>query len=64
MLKDLINIRQVVSFINDILVEIQSKEEYNKLVEEIFFSIEETSNCSHSEIQYWVNSLISTLAYY
>jgi len=42
LLKDLINIRQVVSFINDILVETKSKKEYNKLVKEIFFFFKST----------------------
>ena len=41
MLKNLINIKQVVSFINHVLVETKSKK-YNKLVEEIFFFFEST----------------------
>ena len=34
-LQNLINIKEVVSFISNILVEIENKEEHNKIVEEV-----------------------------
>jgi len=34
-LQNLVNTREVTSFINDIIIEIEEKEEYNKIIEEI-----------------------------
>jgi len=34
-LQDLINIEEVISFIDDVIVEIKKKEEYNNVVEEV-----------------------------
>jgi len=41
LLKDLINIGKMESFIDNLMVETESKEEYNELVEKILKKIEE-----------------------
>ena len=41
LLRDLINIEKVGSFINDIIVEMEMEEEHNELVEEILKRLEE-----------------------
>ncbi len=41
LLRDLINIKKVGSFINDIIVEMEMEEEHNELVEEILKRLEE-----------------------
>jgi len=41
LLRDLINIEKVESFIDNVMVRIESKEGYNKLVEEILRRLEE-----------------------
>ena len=41
LLKDLINIGKVKSFIDDIIVEIETEEEYNELITEILRRLEE-----------------------
>ena len=41
LLRDLINIEKVGSFIDDVIVGIESEEEYNKLMEEILREMEE-----------------------
>ena len=43
LLRDLINTGKIESFINNIMVEIESEEEYNKLVEEILRRLEENN---------------------
>ena len=42
-LRDLINKGKVTAFVDDILVEIETKEEYNKIVEEILRRLEENN---------------------
>ena len=43
LLRDLINMRKVGSFINDIIVRIETKEEHNELVVEILRRLEENN---------------------
>ena len=43
LLRDLINTGKIESFINDIMVEIESEEGYNELVEEILRRLEENN---------------------
>ena len=43
LLRDLINIEKVESFINDIMVGMEMKEEHNELVEEILRRLEENN---------------------
>jgi len=53
LLRDLINTGKIESFINNIMVEIESEEEYNKLVEEILRRLEENNLYMKPEKYKW-----------